>query len=85
MATKHFFQILGLKNNPLNVEITIKIDQTLENDFFVFTFNPYSTGLCWTLSNAFRWSLKLFLVITSMSSIYARTMLSPSNSSDIFS
>ena len=53
-------------------------------DFSAFTLNPDYASLCRTISNAFIWSLDLFLVITSMSYMYARTMSNPSNILDIF-
>ena len=42
-----------------------------KNDFSTFTFNPAYVSLYGCFSNAFRWSLKSFIVITS--TYYIRT------------
>ena len=56
-----------------------------KSDFSAFTFNPDSNIFCKTFSIASRWSTKSCLVITITPSIYACTVLNPSNSLDIFS
>ena len=50
-----------------------------DNDSSSVTFNTASASIYRTLSNTFRWYLNSFLVITGTSSMYARTMLNPSN------
>ena len=60
----------GLTPLLLNQKPRYSVSIHPENEFSAFTFNPASASPCRTISNAFIWSLDIFLVITSMSYMY---------------
>ena len=56
-----------------------------KNYFYTFTFKPDAVSFYNNFHGAVIWSVKSFLVTTNTLSIYARTILDPLKSSDIFS
>ena len=78
------FYHMGLTPCLLNQKPRYSVYVCPNNYFSLFTFTPASTSICRTLYNAFILSLKLFIVFTSKSSMYASTISNPLNSLDIY-